>query len=96
MGLAEGVVELRDKCLYLTGIQGSDLIVWPPEAGWGMRGEELVVGAPGWAVGIGDRVKMGGGGYAEGQLLTPFIDGVPPCPGPYFWVSDVEEVIPAR
>ncbi len=87
LGQASGQVELRDKCLYLSGL----LMIWPEDFRLGeLNGSTVVVGR-GRLIGPGSFLEVGGGQYDDaGRMPSPVIGDLPPCPGPYLWVSEVD------
>ena len=89
LGLAEGVLELRDHCLYLGGL----LVVWPPDFRFVEAGSVIVISGDGWQMAPGDRVRTGGGQYdSRNNFPAPMLGNPVPCSGPYLWVGDVTNV----
>lgn len=87
MGLAEGILQVRNKCLYLDDL----LLIWPEDyAITTVDGRGAVVG-DGWTASPGQKVSLGGGQY---ELVSELPSGggsasIVPCPGPYMWVSEI-------
>jgi hypothetical protein len=92
LGLGEGVLELRGKCLYV----GPHLIIWPDDFSVVERDGVAVVEGAGWRIEPGDRIEFGGGSYEEASHLPSGGDVAArlPCPGPYSWISEIVDVIP--
>lgn len=90
LGLAEGVLEARGKCLYLN----RGLLIWPHDFYITERDGRPVVVGGGWLIAPGDHIEVGGGSYNE---LSDLPSGAAeaasvPCSGPYIWVSRVRDV----
>lgn len=91
MGLGVGTVALRNDCLYL----GPDLLIWPKEYSLVQQEGSTVVQGGGWTIAPGDAIEVGGGQYANAaELPSPVIGGLPPCPGPYMWISAIQKAGP--
>ena len=89
LGLGEGTLELRDKCLYL----GPNLLIWPEDFSLVHADLATVIVGDGWTIAPGDAIQAGGGQYANAaDLPSPVIGGLPPCPGPYVWVAEILSV----
>jgi hypothetical protein len=83
LGLATGVVSVRNSCLYL----GNDLLVWPSTYTL-TGGNDIRIIGDGFAIRPGDTIEIGGGEYQELSTLPSGIIGpAPPCHGPYVWVA---------
>jgi hypothetical protein len=88
-GVAEGTLELRTNCLYL----GRELLIWPAEYTFSQQGGKLVISGGGWSIVPGDAIQVGGGDYeSQSNFPAPVIGGLPPCDGPYLWISKVVSV----
>ena len=92
LGLSEGVLEARGKCLYL----GTYLMIWPDDYYVVERDGVAVIEGGGWRIAPGDHIEVVGGAYERASDLPNAADVATrtPCPGPYRWVSGVQNVTP--
>jgi hypothetical protein len=94
LGLGEGVLEARGKCLYV----GDHLVIWPDGYFVTESDGRPVIEGDGWRIAPGDRIEFGGGSYDQISDLPNGRDEAAsvPCSGPYNWVSEIHNVMPSQ
>jgi hypothetical protein len=93
LGLGVGTVDLRDHCLYL----GPNLLIWPVDYSLVQKDGATAVQGGGWTITPGDAIEVGGGQYTNSaDLPSAVVGGLPPCPGPYMWISAIQKAGPGE